>query len=292
MSILSIQSHVCYGHVGNAAAVFPLQRLGFEVWPVHSLQFSNHPGYGDWSGEVFAAKQVEGLLKAIERRGVFAGCQAVLSGYLGTAELGAAVLDSVKAVKAANPEAIFLCDPVMGDADDGIYVDPGIPEFMRKDALKSADVITPNLFELGLLIEREVPDVSAAVSAARDLLNDDDNQLKAVIVSSLPVSPAPNCERIGVLAVTSTNAHLAVTPKLHFDPPVKGTGDTFTALFLAGFLRNRGDAAKALHDAAASLYAVIKETHRQQAGELCLIAAQDEIAAPSLNQIEIAAFPD
>lgn len=292
MSILSIQSHVCYGHVGNAAAVFPLQRLGYDVWPVHCLQFSNHLGYSDWSGEVFATEQVAEVLKGIERRGIFPDCQAVLSGYLGTAELGNAVIETVTAVKRANPNALFLCDPVMGDEDTGIYVHPEIPDFMREEAIRSADIITPNLFELGVLANQDVHDQATALSAARQLLKD--TKLKVVMVTSIPVQPAGNGDevRIGILVVTHHSAYLATTPKLDFAPPVKGTGDVLAALFLAGYLQRSGDAGRALQSAMASLFAVIEETHRRNAPELCIVAVQDKIAAPDLNDVEITAFPD
>lgn len=292
MSILSIQSHVGYGHVGNAAAVFPLQRMGFDVWPVHCLQFSNHLGYSDWSGEVFATEQVAEVLKGIERRGVFGGCQAVLSGYLGTAELGGVVLDTVTAVKAANPSALFLCDPVMGDEDTGIYVQPEIPDFMREKAIRSADIITPNLFELGILADQEVHDQATALSAARQLL--EDTNLKVVMVTSIPMKPARSGggARIGILVVTPRSAYLATTPKLDLAPPVKGTGDVLAALFLAGYLQRNGDAGGALQGAMASLFAVVEETHRRNAPELSLVAAQEKIAAPDLNDIEFTTFPD
>ncbi len=300
MSILSIQSHVCYGHVGNAAAVFPLQRLGFDVWPVHCLQFSNHLGYSDWSGEVFATEQVAEVLKGIERRGVFPKCQAVLSGYLGTAALGSAVLETAAAVRQANPNALFLCDPVMGDEDTGVYVHPEIPDFMRLEAVKSADIITPNLFELGILADRDVRDQNTALAAARQLLNDTRTNLKVVMVTSIPINPSQNAqkaqntqaERIGILVVTRQTAHLATTPKLDFGPLVKGTGDVIAALFLAGYLRNRGDAGQALQSAMASLYGVLVETQRREAEELCLIAAQEKISTPDLNDLTFMALTD
>lgn len=292
MPILSIQSHVCYGHVGNSAAVFPLQRLGYDVWPVHSLQFSNHPGYGDWRGEVFVAEKVAGLLSAIERRGVFQDCDAVLSGYLGTAALGRAVVEAVAAVRIVNPDAIFLCDPVMGDQDAGLYVEADIPDFLRDEAINSADIITPNLFELGLLTGQNIRNLAEAARAARELIADPDNRLKAVIVSSVPVPEDQEHRQIGILAVTPAEAQLAVTAKLQFDPPVKGTGDCFSALFLAAFLRNRGNACAALHEASAALRAVITETHNRRASELCLIEAQEQIATPPLAEVEIRSVSD
>ena len=131
MNVLSIQSSVAYGHVGNNAAVFPLQRLGFSVWPVNTVHFSNHTGYGDWRGFVLPAEDVADVIQGIEDRGVLSECDAVLSGYVGDASVGQVVLDAVARVKAANPRAIYCCDPVMGDADRGFFVRPGIPGFMR-----------------------------------------------------------------------------------------------------------------------------------------------------------------
>ena len=89
MNILSLQSHVAYGHVGNSAAVFALQRLGIEVWPVHTVQFSNHPGYGGFRGRAFDAGLIGDVVQGIEERGALAACDGVLSGYVGSAEIGA-----------------------------------------------------------------------------------------------------------------------------------------------------------------------------------------------------------
>ena len=154
MNLLSIQSHVAYGHVGNAAAVFPLQRMGVEVWPVHTVQFSNHTGYGDWQGQVFDAGLIREVVAGIEQRGVLGECDGVLSGYMGGADIGAAILDAVATVKRANPAARYCCDPVIGDVGRGVFVRDGIPEFMKAKAVPAADIITPNQFELDYLSGR------------------------------------------------------------------------------------------------------------------------------------------
>ena len=150
VNVLSIQSHVAYGHAGNASAVFPLQRLGIEVWPVHTVQFSNHTGYGEWTGRVFDGQAVEEVVQGIADRGVLGRCDAVLSGYLGSADIGHAVTGAVARVRAANPDAVYCCDPVIGDVGRGVFVRPGIEEFLRDVAVPSADIITPNHFELDL----------------------------------------------------------------------------------------------------------------------------------------------
>ena len=127
MNILSIQSWVAYGHVGNASAVFPLQRLGAEVWAVNTVQFSNHTGYGAWTGQVFTGEQVAAVIDGIAARGALARCDAVLSGYMGDAGIGAAILDAVARVRAAQPGGVYCCDPVIGDEGRGVFVRPGIP---------------------------------------------------------------------------------------------------------------------------------------------------------------------
>src|SRR5919206_4312855 len=172
MNILSVQSWVSYGHVGNAAALFPLQRLGIEVWAVNTVQFSNHSGYGDWRGQVFTGEAIRDVLAGIEARGVLPACDGVLSGYLGDAGIGEAILDAVARVKAANARALYCCDPVIGDMGRGVFVRSGIPEFMRERAVPAADVVTPNHFELEFLAGRAVrgvADLKAAVAAVHDL---------------------------------------------------------------------------------------------------------------------------
>src|SRR5436190_16814194 len=172
MNILSIQSWVAYGHVGNAAAVFPMQRLGHEVWAVNTVQFSNHPGYGGFRGQVFPADSVRDVVAGIGDRGLLPSCDAVLSGYLGDASTGGAVLEVVRAVKTANPKALYCCDPVIGDIDSGVYVREGITEFMRRHAVPAADIVTPNHFELQLLSghdARSASEVSSALDAIHAL---------------------------------------------------------------------------------------------------------------------------
>src|SRR5437868_5794790 len=169
MNILSIQSHVAYGHVGNAAATFPLQRIGVEVWPIHTVQFSNHTGYGAWTGRVFEAALIGELVDGIAARGVLGTCDGVLSGYMGSADTGAAILDAVARVKAANPSARYCCDPVIGDVGRGVYVRADVPEFMRECALPAADIVTPNQFELDLLSGTATATLAGALSAVEGL---------------------------------------------------------------------------------------------------------------------------
>lgn len=279
MSILSIQSSVAYGHVGNSAAVFPLQRLGLEVWPVLTVHFSNHTGYGAWRGPVLAAEAVADVLLGIEERGVLPRCRAVLSGYMGDVSLGRVILEAVAKVKTANPAALYCCDPVMGDVGRGFFVRPGIPEFMRDHAVPAADLITPNQFELEYLTGRTVAtldDALAAADAARAMGPD------TVLITSLTRSDG-DADAIEMLAVCGSGAWRVTTPRLPLS--VNGAGDATAALFLAHRLRT-GDSGQALALTAASIHAVLEATDRAGAREIQLITAQDALAAP-----DIARFP-
>ncbi len=274
MNLLSIQSHVAYGHVGNSAAVFPLQRMGVEVWPIHTVQFSNHTGYGNWQGQVFDARTIREVIGGIEQRGVLGECDGVLSGYMGGVDVGAAVLDAVATVKRANPSARYACDPVIGDAGRGIFVARGIPEFMKERAVPAADIITPNQFELDYLAGREsktLADVLAAVMIVYDL------GPRAILVTSLHTEDTPE-ETIDLLASDATGRFHLRTPKLPL--VVNGAGDAIAALFFAHYLRS-GKIDEALSRAGSAIFGVLTKTAQAGAGEIQLVAAQDEIVQPS-----------
>ena len=167
MTILSIQSHVTYGHVGNSAAVFPLQRAGHEVWPVHTVNFSNHTGYGDWGGPMIPASDVTSIIDGIEKRGAFPQIDAILSGYQGGADIADAIVETVRRIKAANPKALYACDPVMGNAKSGCFVSDEIPPLLRDRVVPVADIITPNQFELGYLTDSEVGTLDQTLAAVK-----------------------------------------------------------------------------------------------------------------------------
>src|SRR6478672_387079 len=253
MNILSIQSHVAYGHVGNAAATFPLQRIGAEVWPIHTVQFSNHTGYGAWTGRVFVADLITELVDGIAQRGVLGQCDGVLSGYMGSAEIGAAILDAVARVKAANPRARYCCDPVIGDVGRDVFVRPGIPEFMREHAVPAAAIVTPNQFELDHLTGRTSAtrgDALAAVDALHAL------GPKAIMVTSLHTDETP-ANAIDLVASDVDGRFRVRTPKLPIS--VNGAGDAIAALFFAHYLRSNS-AAAALSRASSSVFGVLKRT--------------------------------
>jgi pyridoxine kinase len=273
LNILSIQSSVAYGHVGNSAAVFPLQRMGFEVWPVNTVHFSNHTGYGQWRGSVLPAEDVAGIVRGIEELGVLGDCDAVLSGYMGDASLGEIVVGAVGRVKEHNPKAIYCCDPVMGDAGRGFFVSPGIPEFIKEVAVPAADIITPNQFELEFLTGVEIGDLDDALGAAEKA-----RRLgpETVLTTSLRRKDAAP-DTIEMLVVSEEEAWVVRTPMLALE--VNGAGDATAALFLARLLRGE-TVAQALSMTASAVHAVLEETHRTGSKEMRLVAAQQRIVDP------------
>jgi pyridoxine kinase len=274
VNVLSIQSHVAYGHVGNSSAVFPLQRLGHEVWPVHTVQFSNHTGYGAWTGRVFDGQAVEEVVDGIDARGVLGSCDAVLSGYLGSADIGHAVVGTVARVRAANPAAVYCCDPVIGDVGRGVFVRPGIAEFMRDTAVPAADVVTPNHYELDLLTGAttttldQVRDAVAALHATGP---------RVVLTTSLDVEDTPD-GAVDLLASEGGRHWRVRTPKL--DVSVNGAGDAIAALFLAHW-SSTGSAGEALGRAAASVFGLLRTTAEAGSREILLVAAQEEFVSPT-----------
>ncbi|MDN5931430.1 MAG: pyridoxal kinase PdxY [Pseudonocardia sp.] len=270
--ILSIQSSVAYGHVGNSAAVFPLQRLGHEVWPVNTVHFSNHTGYGRWRGPVLDPSDVADVISGIAERGVLPGCDAVLSGYQGAEAVGTVVLDAVAQVKAANPAAVYCCDPVMGDVGRGFFVRPDIPEFMRDRVVPAADLVTPNQFELEFLTDSKIAttaDLLDAVDALRA------TGPRTVLVTSVQTDETP-AGSIAMLAADDEAAWAVHTPLLPIS--VNGAGDMTAALFLA---HTHTDGIRvALERTASSVFAVLAATHEGGHREITLVAAQEQIAAP------------
>ena len=274
MRFLSLQSHVAYGYVGNRAATFPLQRLGHEVWAVNTVEFSNHTGYGAWKGRAAPAEQVADIVHGIEALGMLAKCDALLTGYVGDAALADVVLQTAAKVRAANPRAIWCCDPVLGDTDTGIYVRPGIDAFFRERAIPAADLITPNHFELEHLTGAKVTTMPEALAAVRTLLKGP----RLALLTSLIRADAP-AGQIEMLAVTGDAAWRIATPLIGFDIMPNGTGDMVAALFTAHWLQDRS-IGSALEKAAASVYAVLETTQAMGERELQIVAAQDRLVAP------------
>jgi pyridoxine kinase len=276
-TVLSIQSWVACGNVGNAAALFPLQRLGCETWSLNTVAFSNHTGYEKWRGEIVPAGEIASLFDGIAELGVLPRCDAVLSGYLGEVETGPVLLDIVARVKAANPRALFCCDPVMGDIGLGYYVRAGIPEFFRDRALALADIVTPNRFELEWLTGGEVTSLTEAGRAAESLL-----QFGPQIV--LATSLDSGGDQVATIAAGPDGVWAVETPRLPIE--ATGCGDAVAALFLGWLLKGK-PVPDALATTIAAIYAVIEATMRSGGGELALVAAQDELVSPSRKTLPV-----
>lgn len=272
MNVLSIQSSVVFGHVGNTSAVFPLQRLGAEVWAIDTVQFSNHTGYGVWTGTAASGDEVAALVAGVAARGVLGACDGVLSGYMGSAGVGEAIADAVRRVKAANPAALYCCDPVIGD-DGEVYVRPGIDVFIRDVALGLADITTPNQFELGHLTGLpcgNLGEAKAAVAAMQAL------GPRTVLVTSLEVDDTPaGC--IDLLVGAGNGFHRLRTPKLAIN--ASGAGDAIAALFLFHILDGCGPTT-AMERAGASIHGLLRRTLEAGSRELLTVAAQDEYIRP------------
>jgi pyridoxine kinase len=273
-ALLSIQSHVAYGHVGNSAAVFPLQRLGCEVWPIHTVQFSSHAGYPGWRGRAFDAALIDDCVAGLQAIGALARCDGALSGYLGKAEIGEAALRGFASVKAANPQATYACDPVIGDDGRGIYVDAAVAEFLRERALPAATVLTPNAFELSWLTQRAVGNLDEA-RAAIALLHA--RGPRVILVTSLRLDDTP-ADTLDMIVSDGAGLWRLRTPKLPIT--VNGAGDLVAALFFFHWLRS-SSAPQALASAASSVYGIVAATFEAGARELALVAAQEEIVRPT-----------
>jgi pyridoxine kinase len=274
MRFLSIQSFVAYGHVGNSAATFPLQRLGHEVWPVLTVVFSNHTGYGEWRGPLLPSDDVRAVITGIEERGVLPTCDAVLSGYLGGPSICEVVVDAVQRVKRANPEATYTCDPVMGNATSGCFVDPAIPPVIREQVVPHADLITPNQFELGYLTGTSPDTLESTLTSADAAMALGPS---TVLVTSVLRPDRPE-DTIEMMAVTGDGAWVVRTPRL----PIKanGSGDLTAALFTA-HVRQTGSPAEALGRTASSVVGVLQATIDSGERELQIVLGQEAIASPS-----------
>jgi pyridoxine kinase len=249
MNILSIQSWVSYGHVGNASAVFPLQRLGAEVWSINTVQFSNHTGYGHWTGQVYTGEAVRELVDGIAARDVLRHCDAVLSGYMGDAGIGDAILHAVTRARQENPQAIYCCDPVIGDVEEGVYVREGIEEFLRDHALPRADIATPNRFEL----ERLTGIDCRALSGAKEA------------VERLGATMRPDGLRCVLLTSLET---------------VNGAGAGIAARFLFHRIRT-GSAVQAMEEAGSAVHGLLRRTAEAGSREILTVAAQQEFVEPT-----------
>jgi len=268
---------VVYGHAGNSAAEFPMRRMGANVWPLNTVQFSNHTQYGHWTGTVMPATHLTDIVSGIAAIDRLKTCDAVLSGYLGSAEQGEQILEIVRMVKAANPDAWYFCDPVMGHPEKGCIVAPGVAEFHCKQAMPASDLIAPNLLELEMLSGQTVANVEQAVVAARALIAQGP---RVVLVKHL-ARAGRRSDRFEMLLVTADQCWHISRPLVDFGvrQPV-GVGDLTSGLLLVDLLHGKS-LQDALEHVTAAVYEVMLKTHEMGEYELQLVAAQDAIAQPT-----------
>ncbi len=259
--VLSISSQVVYGHVGNSATAFVMQRMGHDVLAVPTIILSNRPGYKAIAGERTDPRKLHAMLEAALENGWLAGVGAVLTGYVPTPEHAEFCQSWIEKIKALNPNAVYVCDPIIGDEPAGIYVDEAAARAVRERLIPLADVVTPNVFELGWLSRREIADPAGAVSAAQAL------ERPAVVVTS---APAGTRNMLANILVKGSEA--AATVSARRTVQAHGTGDFFASIFLAHKL-NGFISSAALRAATAAIESVLDRSEGRS--ELALIETQD-----------------
>jgi len=276
-TILSVQSHVAYGYVGNRAATLALQLLGHEVVAINTVQFSNHTGYGDWTGQIFSSDHIQEIIDGLYKRGVLQKLDAVLTGYLGDAALGGIIIETLANLRAEKPGLLYCCDPVMGDVGRGLFVRDTIPDFFKSTAAPQASILTPNQFELALLSDITITTHEDARTACNIL---HERGTGIILLTSLETRDT----QAGTIEMLASHKNgdqwVVTTPKLALDPAPNGAGDLTAAIFLGHILNDR-DIAAALSLTADSLHSVFEITKACGQRELALIAAQDAIRHPA-----------
>ena len=274
--IISIQSSVAYGYVGNRAAVFALETLGIPVIQVNTVQFSTHTGYSGYTGEIFSASHINALLTALENSGLTAQSQALLSGYIGNRETGEVILKHVQTLKATNPNFLYCCDPVMGDTPHGLYVKPEIADFFLHNAIYEADILIPNHFEACYLSGISIESESSAKRAV-DLMHA--KGCKIVLITSYKTA---NDTTIGFFLSTGKQCVILETPRLYFFNTPKGTGDLVASLFLGNYLLSN-DIEASLELTANAVYEILLLTQATNGTELSLVQGRNVLIHPSIQ---------
>ncbi|MGL4604737.1 MAG: pyridoxal kinase PdxY [Iodobacter sp.] len=272
MNILSIQSHVVYGHAGNSAAVFAMQRSGLNVWPVHTVQFSNHTQYGQWRGQTLDSEVLQNIVQGMDDIGVLSQCDAILTGYLGSLEQAVQIKQIVNQVRSLNPGVWYLCDPVMGNKEKGCIVAAGIESFLINEMPQIADIMAPNHFELENLSGIKIQTMEDALAACRILIS---RGPKIVLAKNIKTQDKPH-HHFGMLVVSKDEAWYGCRPLYPFQQQPVGVGDLTSGLFLAQLLK--GDSiCHAFRHTLAAVDAVVARTWQDNCYELQIIAAQDSM---------------
>lgn len=274
--ILSMQSHVVYGHAGNTAAIFPMQRLGHQTLALNLLQYSNHTGYGDWGGQAISVTELESVFAGLKKIDILKNIDGIITGYIGSAEQACVLANFIQEIKAQNPNAIYCCDPVIGDEHTGTYARPEVENAIKTHLIKHADILTPNKYELSLLTDQNITDLDSAIRACK-LLNP--TGTKKILATSITENPS----KTGVLLCESDNkkAHHIETKKYKLDYTVRGTGDVTAAMFLSHCLSGKSTIA-ALEQTTNAIHTIAKYSHQNNLTELGIIQCQEAIANPEI----------
>ena len=275
MAVLSIQSHVVFGHVGNRAAVFPLERMGLEILPLNTVQFSSHTGYEGWTGMIFPAQHLRNVLEGLRKSGALLSCEALLSGYLGDPENADTVVNVVKELRDQFPGFLYCCDPVLGDDEHGIYVKPEVLQFMQTEVLAQASILKPNRFEAQLLSGVAI-ETERDIKKACRILHEKGPSI--IIISSLERS-CKKKDTISMALSYGEAGYRITTPRLYFSRHPHGAGDLASALFLGNFLKTKNPVI-AFERMTNAVFAVFKATHQAGCRELRVIEAQEAFVAP------------
>ncbi|HVY85748.1 MAG TPA: pyridoxal kinase [Caulobacterales bacterium] len=263
-TVLSIQSQVAAARVGNSVAAFAMERLGVRVFQLPTTILGRRPDRGAPGGGPIPRETLQSLIEGLSEDGRLSEIDAVLSGYVGDAEQVSAILDVVERVKTVRKDAVFLCDPVLGD-DGKLFVSDAIADAVLNGLAPHADWLAPNAFELGLIVGRPITGLEEARSAARRVG-------KPVLASSIPTDAG-----VGVLYAAPGGDWFCETPRLPLAP--KGAGDLLTALFLARRMLTQAPAV-ALEAATGAVYDVIVRSIAAQSADLALPMAQEVLTDP------------
>lgn len=275
--VLSIQSHVVWGHAGNSASILPMQRMGIEVNPIHTVHFSNHTGYGHYLGEIMPPSLITDSVQGLEDNGFIQGISAVLSGYTASPLVGKAIAEAVATVRQHNPNAIYCCDPVLGDVGRGIYVREGVADMIKNTLLPIADIITPNHFEAEFLAGQPLDTVEKALAFCDEIIA---SGVSTVVITSFETPDTPKGS-LQCIAADALGKYMLTKPKITTGKKdnFTGSGDIFTSLFLSNMLLGK-NTSDALEHTASAMHAIYATTSKNARDELDLIASQDLIVTP------------
>lgn len=277
-NVLSIQSHVVYGFAGNKSATFPMQLLGVDVWALNTVQFSNHTQYGKWTGMVIPQEQIREIVTGLDNIDKLQECDALLSGYLGSAEQVDQILFALEQIKKRNPNALYLCDPVMPNPKKICVVANGVREALIEKAIPVADIMTPNLHELRQLSDFPIETFDDVLKAVNALVA---KGVKKVLVKHLGSAGKINDpDTFEIIMATPEGVWHLNRPLYQFNFEPVGVGDLIAGTFLANLLNGKSDV-EAFETMNNEVAGVMKTTFELGSYELQTIAARFEILNPT-----------